>query len=74
VVVHVYDREGVVPDLLGRQTAWELAFYVRAYSTWHINKSLHPIQLHELFGIWDYACKLQSTHPSLDASISLINL
>jgi hypothetical protein len=71
-VFPVCNGEGLAPDLSGRQTQPESSFYVRSSSVGNRNKVMCPIQLLELFQIWEG--KLKSINCNLDESMTLLHL
>eukprot|EP00804_Cyclotella_cryptica_P026659 CCRYP_019101-RA/>CCRYP_019101-RA protein AED:0.36 eAED:0.44 QI:0/-1/0/1/-1/1/1/0/355 len=70
------DGEGLAPDLTGARSLRDLNFYVRANSVWTKGWIVRPIQLHELFNIWDYKGKLEGRHrtPEQLAKLLLLRL
>jgi hypothetical protein len=58
-LLRIFDADGLAPDLHLITNARFLFFWVYAASVWCKQKIYRPVELQELFAIWDYKVKLE---------------
>jgi hypothetical protein len=68
------DREELAPDLCGISSLQDLTFFVQVKIVWGKARVIRPIQLHELFSIWDYNGKLEGNLRTPEQLIKLLLL
>ena len=69
----VYSATGLGPDI-GLMSPVDRYFWVNANTVWSKEKVVRKITTEELFAVWDYEGKLESSHWSPDFSAHMLSL